>query len=120
MLALRRRTVRSHVSIGVPEVPTRIADKVFDSAMEAAFILGQDGSKWHDRIGPLMLAYLADMHATFDMLSRKLQKGARAVCVVGNSAHGTGTRRVVFGVDLWLAKLAQSSGLEVEKVWIAR
>jgi hypothetical protein len=120
MLELRRRTLRSHASIAVHEMNARLPSEVFDSAAEAALLLAADGSNWHAKAGPLVIAYLHDMQRTFETLTRKLRPGGRAVCVVGNSAHGRGGTRVVFAVDLWLAAIARAVGLHLERIWVAR
>jgi hypothetical protein len=120
MLNLRKRTLRSHASIGV-HCEEDSADPQLKEALQAAADLVMTSDKpWHRRFHNLARAYLADMRNSFAAQYQLLKKGGRAICVVANAAHGTAKHRVPVAVDLFLAREAELVGFQIERFDIAR
>jgi hypothetical protein len=120
MLDLRKRTLRSHASIGVEHVDAELPESLRTCVELAASIVGSAGTKWHAAFPRLIRAYLADMRTALERQFALLEDGGRAVCVIGNSAHGSKDHRVPLAIDLFIAALAEDIGFQVERVVIAR
>lgn len=120
MLAIRKRTLRSHASIGVATTKPNLPDRVGQALELATASVAVSDKPWHRNFGRLALAYLTDMRASLERQFELLRPGSHCVCVVANSAHGTKNQRVPIAVDLLLASLAESVGFDVERIVVAR
>ncbi|MGQ2911250.1 hypothetical protein [Aeromicrobium sp.] len=68
----------------------------------------------------LVCGYVDDMFTTLSRVADALRPGGHMVCVVGNSLHGSAESALVIAADLLIATLAQSVGLTVERIEVAR
>jgi hypothetical protein len=117
----RLKTLRSHPSItfpdqsyadqlGLDEEFTKIIKPVLDAIPEDRYERGRTA---------VVRGYFDDMLIALDQQYKKLRRGGRVFCVVGNSVHGKETPLVIAS-DLVLAKIGGLIGFDVEKVAIAR
>lgn len=120
MLALRKQTIRSHASIGISPATPLLPIDVEQAVAEANECVSISDSSWHRAFPRLFRAYLADMQLSLIRQYELLRPGARAVCIVANSAHGSKHQRVPVAVDLLIARLAEDLGFEVERFVVAR
>lgn len=120
MLAQRRRTLRSHASIGISPSSPPLPKDVEEAVLLASDMIINHGSAWHRSFQRLTFAYLEDMHLSLQQQFSFLRAGGRAICVVANSAHGAKDYRVPVAVDIWIARLAEAAGFHVERFAVAR
>lgn len=120
MLALRKQTLRSHASYSFLVEPDGLPDGVVEVVNLLANEIEATGKSWHRQFRRTALGYFHDMKLAFLNQFEYLQAGGRSICVVANSAHGSGSHRVTVATDLLLAQLAQSVGFEIERVLVAR
>ena len=120
MLNLRKQTLRSHGSIAVDAIDPDL-DKDARRALEIAVsAVTTTGKRWHKRFSNLAFTYLADLRQTLERQYALLRPGARAICIVGNSAHGSKKHRIPIAIDLFIATIAESVGFQVERFTVAR
>lgn len=120
MLDLRKRTLRSHGSIGVARIENALPESIRECVELASSIVASTGKKWHRSFPRLAEAYLADLRTSLERQFTLLRRGGGVVCVVGNSAHGSKEHRIPVAVDLLIAALAESIGFDVERLVVAR
>lgn len=124
-LNLRHQTFRSHPSVRFKN-PIDIVNEdsmlpvrdVLDTLIGA---LPRDGNR--DWRADLFRGYFDDMHKSLRRQRNLLTEGGWIFCVVGNSIHGPRGRpeaRVTIAADLIIALIAESLGLEVQAIQIAR
>jgi hypothetical protein len=120
MLQLRKQTFRSHGSVKFD-----VRDPHFTGDTAEAFELAisaviDTGGQWHKQFGNLASTYFADITQSLGRQYFLLRPGGRAICVVGNSAHGSKKNRIPIATDIFTATIANSLGFQVEKFIIAR
>jgi hypothetical protein len=120
--AQRLRTVRSHPSVAFEE-EYPLSENGFKR--EVAEILTPllaaiPTDRYRHQRGRLVRGYFEDMLQTLRGVFESLDRGGRAVYVVGNSAHGHGPTSFVVASDVIMAGLARLVGFTVEEVIVAR
>jgi SAM-dependent methyltransferase len=120
MLDLRKRTFRSHASVGVDETVDELPDDVCEAVEQAAELVTRSGSNWHRPFRSLALAYLADVRQALQRQYQLLSPGGLSICVIGNSAHGSKQERIPVATDLLISRLGESIGFSLERILVAR
>ena len=120
MLELRKRTLRSHASTSFKSTGKFLPKNVRSIVEIAASEIAASGTAWHQRFQDTAFGYFEDMHQSFSRQFELLRPGCQAICIVANSAHGSGDSRIPIATDLLLAVIAADIGFEVEKLIIAR
>lgn len=120
MLALRKQTLRSHASYSFSVDRTGLPVKLADIVDVLADEIETTGKNWHKYFRNTALGYFQDMKTAFSRQLEYLKRGGHSVCVVANSAHGSGSNRVPVATDLMLARLAEFVGFEVVNILVAR
>ena len=120
MLQLRKQTFHSHGSVKFDvRAPSLTGDTA--RALEIATSAVTDtGGQWHKQFGNLASTYFADMTQSLKRQYILLKPGGRAICVIGNSAHGSKKNRIPIATDIFVAAIAASIGFQIEKFVIAR
>lgn len=122
---LRYRTFRSHPSVRFPDQTSIDKDnrmrKVWSTIELLVRALPRDKNlNWRSR---LFKSYFDDMYVSLKHQSDVLAPGGWIFCVVGNSSHGPRDHpriRVPVASDLLIALIAESLGLEVKAIQVAR
>lgn len=122
---LRYQTFRSHPSVRFPDPISIVEDDrmaqvlaVLDLLIEA--LPNDKNLSWRKR---LFQGYFDDMYLSLKKQLDVLNPGGWIFCVVGNSLHGPSDNplaRVPVASDLFIALIAQSLGLEVKGIQVAR
>jgi DNA modification methylase len=120
--AQRLKTFRSHPSVRFPEIyvyPQNPRTQAFQECLEHVMenIPEDKNRNWRRR---LIKSYFDDCYRMLVDQYRLIKKRGKIVCVIGNSLHGGKTGKVLIASDLLIALLAQSIGLEVERIIVAR
>jgi hypothetical protein len=68
----------------------------------------------------LVSGYFLDMLEVLGNVANSLRVGGRAICVVGNSLHGSGDASVLIASDLLIAAVGELAGLRVDRISVAR
>jgi hypothetical protein len=128
-LLLRRQTFRSHPTCSPPEEEKEFDDlfrQVLKGPLEELLgvvvrrvkSLDNDCSRGR---GKVLLGYAFDTWRTLRAHAQTLRRGGRAVYVVGNSLHGgPASRPYLVPTDLIFSKLAETVGLQVDDLVVAR
>jgi hypothetical protein len=120
--AQRLSTLRSHPSVKFPE---RYGPSVNGHRQDFEESIGQllqaipETAQKRWRI-PLIRGYFDDMLQALVECASVCREGASVVYVVGNSLHGSKGKTFLIAADLLLARLAESVGLAVERIVVAR
>jgi hypothetical protein len=120
MLGLRKSTFRSHASARIPGQHVALPSDVSEAIATASDIVETSGSRWHNYFRSTANGYAMDLLLSLRWQSEILQQGGQIVCVIGNSSHGRSGNSATIAVDLWYARLAESVGLRVERIEVAR
>jgi DNA modification methylase len=114
MKQLTRGSLRSHVETEL----TRNSDHKnwYPEQLDSFIELIDIDTLWTPRILNAVKGYFYDMHRVIEKIFDTLEIGGRCVIVVGNSAYGS----VLIPTDALLAETANSAGLEVERIAVAR
>lgn len=120
MLELRKRTLRSHASIAFKACGTLLPRDVRAVVETASQVVQSTGKRWHRRFRDTAFGYLEDMQQSLAHQYHLLRSGGRAICVVGNSAHGSKHHRIPIATDLLISSVARSVGLQVQQLYVAR
>jgi hypothetical protein len=120
--AQRLRTVRSHPSVAFEETyPLSENGYKRDVAKTLAPLLAAiPADRYRHQRRRLVNGYFEDMLQTLRGLYELLDRGGRAVYVVGNSAHGHGPTSFVVASDVIMASLASLIGFTVQELIVAR
>lgn len=118
----RLRTFRSHPSVKFPEIYAYVQDRrtrVFQECLEQVLknIPEDKDTNWRRR---LVKSYFDDCYRMLLDQRKLVKRVGKITCVIGNSLHGGKTGKILIATDLLIALLAQSVGLEIERVIIAR
>lgn len=118
----RLQTFRSHPSVRFPDIYTYVKDKrtqAFQEYLEHVMdnIPEDKDAIWRRR---LVKSYFDDCYRMLLDQRKLVKKGGKIICVIGNSLHGGKTGKILIATDLLIACLAQSIGLEVEGIIVAR
>jgi DNA modification methylase len=122
---LRYETFRSHPSVRFPDQTSINTDKrmkkVWSTIELLVRALPRDKNlNWRTR---LFKSYFDDMYVSLKHQMDVLVPGGWIFCVVGNSSHGPRDHprtRVPVASDLLIAMIAESLGLEIKAIQIAR
>lgn len=120
----RLRTVYSHPSVLRPDpLPTALVDHNTNAELLAAVeplleVIPDD--RYAEGRRRMLRGYAVDMFLTLASARQRLSTDGAIVYVVGSSVHGHGSDQFVIAADLLIARLAQSAGLRVEKLAVAR
>jgi hypothetical protein len=120
MLSLRRQTFRSHASVLFDDANENLPGEVSESIDVASQLVESSKSKWHKRFRPAAVGYATDLQRSLRRQFELLQPGCRAICIIGNSAHGRTLPNATVAADLWLSSIARTIGFEVERVITTR
>jgi hypothetical protein len=121
-LQLRRKTFRSHPSIGLAEPAEDFirASKRGRLASLLNPILSRIidlEEPWRRRV---LLGYFSDLWTTLEECHYVLRKGGHAVFVVGNSLHGATSNPYLIPTDLILGAIAERVGFDIVRTIGAR
>jgi hypothetical protein len=120
MQQLRKQTFRSHGSVKFDVRTPELTGEAARALEIATLKVIATGGQWHKQFTDLASTYFADMTQSLKRQYLLLRPGGRAVCVIGNSAHGSKRNRIPIATDLFTATIASSLGFKVEKFIIAR
>lgn len=128
-LQLRRQTFRSHPTCSPPEEENEFdgdfaqviegpLEELLGIVVRRAKALDNDCSRGR---GKVLLGYAFDTWRTLRAHAQTLKRGGRAIYVVGNSLHGgPASRPYLIPTDLIFSKLAETVGLKVDDLVVAR
>jgi len=85
--ALRRETLRSHVSIKRDMGYQKLKSRTLSRTLKA--LDAERPNLWHRNIPDMVGAYFHDMYDVFDGLQPIMRKGGRIYCVVGDSKYAS-------------------------------
>jgi hypothetical protein len=120
--AQRLRTVRSHPSVAFEE-SYPLSENGYKKAVAATLtplLVAIPADRYRHQRRRLVNGYFEDMLQTFKGLYDLLDRGGRAVYVVGNSAHGHGATSFLVASDVIMASLAELVGFTVQELIVAR
>ena len=120
--AQRLRTVRSHPSVAFEE-SYPLSENGYKHAVAATLaplLVAIPADRYRHQRRRLVNGYFEDMLQTLKGLYDLLDRGGRAVYVVGNSAHGHGATSFVVASDVVMATLAELVGFTVQELIVAR
>jgi len=120
MLELRKQTFRSHGSVKFDVRDPHLTGDIAEAFEMAISAVTGTGGQWHKQFGNLASTYFADITQSLGRQYLLLKPGGRAICVIGNSAHGSKKNRIPIATDIFTATIANSLGFQVEKFIIAR
>lgn len=109
---LQARTLRSHVSVPVPDTDHRLAFEPLERLLR--IVTSRD--LWHPRLPAMFRGYFDDMYVALCEQARVLKHGAFSVLVVGNSSYA----QVPIPTDVLLARIAELAGFRIEEIHVAR
>jgi len=109
---MQARTLRSHVSVPVPNGNYRLQFEPLDRLLE--IVTGRD--LWHPRLPAMFRGYFDDMYLALCEQARVLKPGAFSVIVIGNSSYA----QVPIPTDVLLARIAELAGFAIHEVHVAR
>lgn len=120
MLQQRRRTLRSHASIRFDADGVGLPTAVIEIIEMLANEVERTGKNWHRYFRQTAYGYFQDMQQALKRQFEYLVQNGLSVCIVGNSAHGSGQYRVPVATDLLVAEIARSVGFTVSSLLVAR
>ncbi len=109
---LQARTLRSHVSVPVPDADYRLRFEPLERLLN--IVTSRD--LWNPRLPAMFRGYFDDMYVALCEQARVLKRGATSVLVVGNSSYA----QVPIPTDVLLARIAELAGFSIEEIHVAR
>ena len=107
MLALRKRSMRSHLGAALDSSPSTLPE-----VEELISLLDPESYAIKMRVPALIRGYFADMHSILTSCRRVLKAGGTCNVVVGNSAYA----KVIFPTDSLVARIGRIVGFSTATV----
>lgn len=122
---LRYKTFRSHPSVRFPTSTSLASDPKLKKAKRLIDLLigTLPKDKNLSQRTALIQSYFDDIYIALKNQKKALSPGGWSFCVIGNSLHGSsakGRQRTLIAADLITALIANSLGLRVEGIQVAR
>lgn len=119
---LRLNTLRSHPSVKFPEtfLVDSLSQRQWPRVLREALIdVVPPDRRRNERVRTIR-AYMDDMLLALRNQFNFLIPGGLAICVVGNSVHGSKEQPIPIATDLLIASLAEVAGFQVERLQVTR
>ena len=111
MRRLRRQGFRSNTNAELIRPQSALFDEVEHITAEL-----EKRTLWSNRIPNMVRGYFSDTARLFAAMAERMDGGARAAIVVGNSAYSG----VIVPTDMLVARIAERSGFSVDNVFVCR